>query len=127
MSCLINPYVFSVADLSVVLLCHFDGSDASTTFTDEKGHALTAFGNAQLDTAQFKWGSASGLFDGSGDRVGAATSNDCSFGSGETTGPLDLAISLLSFLLGSLLSQETKHSFLTIATTRTTVHGIFEN
>ncbi len=53
------------------LLLHCNGSDASTTFTDNGGygHTATAAGNAQLDTAQKKFGSASGLFDGTGDKL----------------------------------------------------------
>jgi len=51
-------------------LLHFEGVDASTTFTDEiSANIWTPAGNAQIDTAQFKFGSASGLFDGSGDYV----------------------------------------------------------
>lgn len=73
---------------SVVLLVDFDGSDASTTFTDLSGstHVLTAVGDAQLDTAQFKYGTASGLFDGTGDRVTAPDSADWHFGTGAFTG-----------------------------------------
>lgn len=48
-------------------LLHFEGADASTTFTDDVGNAWTRVGNAQIDTAQFKFGTASGLFDGTGD------------------------------------------------------------
>ena len=56
-------------DAATVLLLHCDGSDAATTFTDssESAHTVTAVGDAQLDTAQFKFGTASGLLDGSGD------------------------------------------------------------
>lgn len=56
---------------SVSLLCHFDGADGSTTFTDSSSNSLslTAVGDAQLDTAQFKYGTASLLLDGTGDRV----------------------------------------------------------
>jgi len=52
-------------------LLHFNGSDTSTTFTNEGTEAddFTATGDAQLDTAQQKFGSASGLFDGSGDYI----------------------------------------------------------
>lgn len=68
------------------LLMHFDGSDASTTFTDEISHSLTAFGNAQLDTAQYKFGTASYLGDGTGDYVQTdSTSSDFSFGTGDFT------------------------------------------
>ena len=54
---------------NVSLLLHCNGSDASTTFTDSSsiGHTVTAVGNAQIDTAQSKWGGASGLLDGTGD------------------------------------------------------------
>jgi hypothetical protein len=48
---------------------HFDGADASTTFTDQKGNAWAATGNAQLDTAQFKFGTASLLLDGTNDDI----------------------------------------------------------
>ena len=44
-------------------LLHFNGSDESTTFTDESGKTWTADGVA-LDTDQKKFGIASGYFDG---------------------------------------------------------------
>lgn len=50
-------------------LLHFDGVDASTTFTDETGKVWTPAGNAQIDTSQSKFGGASGLFDGTGDYI----------------------------------------------------------
>src|SRR5690349_13368437 len=45
----------------VVLLCGFEGSDGSTTFTDEStaANSGTFVGTAQIDTAQFKFGSSS--------------------------------------------------------------------
>lgn len=52
-----------VDDANTIVLLHFNGLDASTTFTDESGKVWTAAGNAQLDTAQFVFGTASGLFD----------------------------------------------------------------
>jgi len=53
----------------VELLTNQDGPDASTTFTEQSTNAAVAtfVGNAQLDTAQFKFGTASLLLDGSGD------------------------------------------------------------
>lgn len=59
-----DPYFANVS-----LLLHFDGPDTSTTFTDSSSNSLTITpaGNAQIDTAQSKFGGASGLFDGSGD------------------------------------------------------------
>jgi hypothetical protein len=51
------------------LLLKFEAVDGSTTFTDTSGNSrtVTAQGNAQVDTAQFKYGAASMLLDGSGD------------------------------------------------------------
>jgi hypothetical protein len=55
----------------VTLLVGAEGADASTSFLDEsaQNHALTAGGNAQIDTADFKFGASSYLGDGSGDSV----------------------------------------------------------
>ena len=55
----------------VKLLLHMDGTDGSTTFTDHSNstHTVTAVGDAQIDTAQSKYGGASGLFDGTGDHL----------------------------------------------------------
>lgn len=61
---------------SVTSLLHFDGADASTTFTDVKGKTWTGAGNAQLDTAFSKWGTAALLLDGSGDYIWTAHSSD---------------------------------------------------
>ena len=65
-------------DAQTVLMMHCDGTDASTTFIDSSVSAktLTANGNAQIDTAQSVFGGASGLFDGTGDYVTAADSDD---------------------------------------------------
>lgn len=59
---------------SVSLLMHMDGTNGSTTFTDSSpnGLTVTANGNAQISTAQSKWGVASGYFDGSGDYLSCA-------------------------------------------------------
>ncbi len=68
----------------VKLLLHMDGVDTSTTFTDNSGtpKTMAAAGNAQIDTAISKFGGASGLFDGNGDRVTTADSLDWHFPSG---------------------------------------------
>ncbi len=63
---------------NVTSLLHFDGADASTTFTDVKGKTWTGAGNAQLDKAFFKWGSAALLLDGSGDYISTPGSTDYS-------------------------------------------------
>jgi hypothetical protein len=54
---------------SVVALLHFNGANGSTTFTDETGKTFTPNGNAQISTAQSKFGGASGYLDGTGDWV----------------------------------------------------------
>ena len=64
------------------LILHYDGIDGSTTFTDSTTrHTITAYQQAQIDTAQSKFGGASGLFDGTGDYV-AATDNLADFNFG---------------------------------------------
>lgn len=70
---------------SVSSLLHFNGTDGSTTFTDVTGKTWTAVGNAQIDTADSKFGGASGLFDGTGDYLSTADHDDFSFGSGDFT------------------------------------------
>lgn len=70
---IINPYRFLPTTdphfANVSLLLHMDGSNGSTTFTDHSSnaHTLTTNGNAQISTAQSKFGGASGLFDGNAD------------------------------------------------------------
>lgn len=50
-------------------LLNFEGADASTTFIDDFGNTWSAVGNAQIDTAQFKFGASSLLLDGTGDEA----------------------------------------------------------
>ncbi len=69
-------------------LLHMNGTDGSTTFTDSAAggtHTWTAHGNAQIDTAQSKFGGASGLFDGTGDYIDTPDSADWTFGNGNFT------------------------------------------
>lgn len=77
----------SCYDTDTVLMLHMDGSDAITTFTDDSAssHSVTANGNAQIDTAQSVFGGASALFDGSGDYLSIADSDDWDFGTGDFT------------------------------------------
>lgn len=67
------------------LLLHCDGTDASTTFTDETGKTMTAVGGAQIDTAQKKFGTASGLFDVTEDCLTTPDHADWYFGTGDFT------------------------------------------
>ncbi len=74
-------------DPNVDLLLHFTGADASTTFTDSSPSpkTFTAVGNAQIDTAQKKFGSASAQFDGSGDCIHTPDTAHLELGSGDWT------------------------------------------
>ena len=69
------------------LVLHCDGADASTTFTDDgtTGHTVTANGDAQIDTAQQKFGTGSGLFDGTGDYLSVPDHADWDFAAGDFT------------------------------------------
>ena len=60
------------------LLCHFEGTDTSTTMLDASGtdKQITANGTAQIDTAQYKFGSASLLLDGNSDYLTIPDSAD---------------------------------------------------
>jgi hypothetical protein len=72
---------------SVSLLLHLDGSNGSTTFTDSSTNAftVTAIGDAQISTAQSKFGGSSASFDGTGDMLSVADNAAWAFGSGDFT------------------------------------------
>ncbi|MDP3519816.1 MAG: LamG domain-containing protein [Hydrogenophaga sp.] len=72
---------------SVVLLLDCNGTDGSTTITDSSGtpKTVTAQGNAQIDTAQSKYGGASLLLDGSGDWIQSADNAAFELGSSNFT------------------------------------------
>jgi hypothetical protein len=75
----------AVDDTYTKALLHMDGTDASTTFTDESGKTWTAYGTAQIDTAQSKFGGASVLFDGNSDYITTPDHADFAVGSGDFT------------------------------------------
>lgn len=71
-----SPTAPFVNDDNTRLLIHANGTDGVTFFEDDNGstrsqRGLTAIGNAQVDTAQAKFGNSSMLFDGSGDHIRA--------------------------------------------------------
>ena len=73
-----------VNDANTLLLIHADGTDGSTVFRDDNGtgrtsKGITAIGNAQISTAQSKFGGASSLYDGNGDYLQLANSSDFNF------------------------------------------------
>jgi len=69
------------------MLLHCDGTDESTTITDSgyTGHAPSAEGDAQIDTAQSVFGTGSILFDGTGDYVSIADHADFNMSTGAVT------------------------------------------
>jgi hypothetical protein len=83
------PTAAFVNDANTLFLMHADGSDASTVFTDDNGgrsqKGVQAFGNAQIDTAQSKFGGASLYNDGTGDYIEVVNSNSFSLGTGNFT------------------------------------------
>lgn len=57
-------YEIIPAPLDPILSLDFEAADGSTTFTDTSAnaHSITAFGDAEIDTAEFFAGTASGYF-----------------------------------------------------------------
>lgn len=88
-------------------LLHFDGTDASTTFTDESGKTWSAAGNAQLDTAQSVFGGASLLLDGTNDYVGSEDSDDWYLDDGNIANDftIDCRIRFAADVMGGICSQ----------------------
>jgi hypothetical protein len=89
---LINPYRFGAPATdpnfaNVSLLLHGDGTNGSTTITDSSSSpkTVTAAGNAQISTAQSKFGGASIAFDGNEDYISSASNAAFSFGTGNFT------------------------------------------
>jgi len=74
---------------SVSLLLHGDGTNGSATITDSSPtpKTVTAAGNAQISTAQSKFGGASLLFDGNGDYL--ASASNAAFGMGTSNFTLE--------------------------------------
>lgn len=74
-------------DANTQLLLHCDGTDASTTFTDssQNGFTVSVNANAQIDTAQSKFGGSSLLCDGTGDYLSVADDAALRPGTGDFT------------------------------------------
>jgi len=72
---------------SVSLLLHLDGADGGTTFTDNSNNVftMTRGGNAELDTAVAKFGTAAVIWDGTGDFLRTPSDVDFTFGTGDFT------------------------------------------
>jgi hypothetical protein len=74
-------------DVNTSLLLHCNGEDGSTIFTDSgvSGFTVNAVNQAQVDTAQWKYGGGSALFDGNGDYLSAVTGSNMDFGTAPLT------------------------------------------
>ena len=72
---------------SCSLLMHFSGSNGSTTFIDNSPtpKSFTVNGNAQISTAQSKFGSSSLYLDGTGDYLTSPSVSDYALGTGDFT------------------------------------------
>lgn len=77
---ILDPYRFGIGgiDTFTKLMLRLNGTNGSTTFTDSSASPKTgtAVGNAQISTAQSKFGGASAAFDGSGDSITFPTDAD---------------------------------------------------
>lgn len=80
-----DNFTYDDAASLVTSLIHFEDVDGSTSFADELGITWTPNGDAQIDTAVFKYGNASGLFDGTDDYLTAASPAGFDFGTGDFT------------------------------------------
>jgi hypothetical protein len=72
---------------SCSLLCHFDSINPAGRFIDNSRNnfAITSSGNVSLSDSQYKFGGASGLFDGTGDYLTIPSSTAFDFGAGGFT------------------------------------------
>jgi hypothetical protein len=129
-------------DANTVLLLHMDGADASTTFVDDVGgrssRGIQAIGNAQIDTAQSKFGGASALFDGTGDFLQTGVYSDYLLGTGDFTIECWFRIagnsaqaqdgnryaSLFAITNGNLAANSMAFSFVILGNSSTTGTGI---
>ncbi len=68
-STLVPPQYGVSFDARKHALLHFEGTNGSTTFADEFGNIWEAFGDAQISTSDFKFGSSCLSLDGVGDYI----------------------------------------------------------
>lgn len=80
-----TPALQSTTDSYTKLLLNLDGADGATTYTAETGQTVTFAGTAQLDTAQYKYGTSSVLLDGNSDYLSLPDSSDWTLASNDFT------------------------------------------
>lgn len=70
-----------------ILLLHMNGQNGTSQFIDSSNNpkVVTTYGNAALSNAHYRFGGTSGYFDGTGDYLQLADSDDFNFGSGSMT------------------------------------------
>lgn len=75
------------SDVNTSLLLRCNGEDGSTIFTDSgvSGFTVNPVNQAQVDTAQWKYGGGSALFDGNADYLSAVTGSNMDFGTAPLT------------------------------------------
>ena len=80
-------YIGEGESVDASLLIHSNATDESTTFTDssDSSHTITARGQVNHETDQPKFGTTGIEFDGSGDYLELADSDDWDFGTGDFT------------------------------------------
>lgn len=76
-----------VGDTNVKLLMNFEGSDGSTKFTDSSltPHTFSIAGTAQIDNAQYKYGSTSMVLNGTNSYIYTSDSADWFLSTGDFT------------------------------------------
>jgi len=81
----VPPYAIYLPEVS--LLLHMNGYNESTVFTDSSlnNFSVTANGNAQISTAEYKYGGASGYFDGDNDYLVIPNDNKLNFETSDFT------------------------------------------
>jgi hypothetical protein len=75
-------------DANTLAILHLDGTNGSTVFTDSNAvtaRTWTVTGNAQISTAQSKFGGASLYCDGTGDYILTTATPNLAFGTGDFT------------------------------------------
>lgn len=82
----VPPYI-PPPSISPSILLHMNGSNGSTTFTDSSlnNFSVTAIGNAQISTSEFKYGGASGYFDSDGSYLNVSDQPEFNFETGDFT------------------------------------------
>ena len=77
--------LYTPPQTSILSLLHMDGANLSTSFPDISGKIWTPSGNVKISTAQYKFGGASALFDGTTDFLLGDGSSTFAFGTGPFT------------------------------------------